>query len=110
MGEALLFSAESLADGRVRLGELCFTPLRALPAGPVKVAVRPEAWHIGAPGSEGLAATVQKCAYLGSFLEVTLATALGEIFVVAPDMRHAWVAGERVTLQLAGRGISVVAA
>jgi len=110
MGEALLFSAESLADGRVQLGELCFMPLRTLPAGPVKVAVRPEAWQIGAPGGEGLAATVQKCAYLGSFLEVTLATALGEIFVVAPDVRHSWAAGERVTLQLAGRGVSVVAA
>jgi iron(III) transport system ATP-binding protein len=110
MGEALLFSAESLADGRVRLGDLCFTPGRSLPAGPVKVAVRPEAWQIAAPDGEGLAATVQKCAYLGSFLEVTLASALGEIFVVAPDVRQAWAAGERVTLRLAGRGVSVVAA
>jgi iron(III) transport system ATP-binding protein len=110
MGEAMLFDAESLADGRVRLGELHLTPGRPLPAGPVKVAVRPEAWQIAAAGGEGLAATVQKCAYLGSFLEVTLATALGEIFVVASDVRRAWTAGERVTLQLAGRGVSVVAA
>ena len=110
MGEALLFGAESLADGRVRLGELCFMPARTLPAGPVKVAVRPEAWQIGAPDAAGLPATVRKCAYLGSFLEVTLASDLGDIFVVAPDVDRVWAAGERVSLRLAGRGVSVVAA
>jgi iron(III) transport system ATP-binding protein len=108
MGEALLFPAQQLPDGSVLLGELRFTPRRSGPPGPVTVAVRPEAWLLAGADAEGLAATVKQCAYLGSFLELTLATALGEIFVVAPDVTRHWAAGDRATLQLAGRGVSVV--
>jgi len=108
MGEAMLFGADSLADGSVQLGGLRFTPRRPAPPGPVKVAVRPEAWQIGSADAEGLAATVSKCAYLGSFLEVTLDTELGAIFVVSPDVRHPWAPGDRATLTLASRGVSVL--
>jgi iron(III) transport system ATP-binding protein len=110
IGEAMLFDAESLADGSVQLGPLTLQPRRPVAPGKAKVAIRPEAWLLGAPGGAGLAGTVAKCAYLGSFLEVTLDTALGSIFVVVPDVEHAWAPGEAATLTLAPRGLSVVSA
>jgi iron(III) transport system ATP-binding protein len=120
MGEAMLFDAQALADGTVQLGPLRFMPRRPVAAGKVKVAVRPEAWRLrsgeaptGGPdaqGFTGLAATVQKCAYLGSFQEVTLDTALGSIFVVSPDVERPWQPGEAAWLSLGGHGLSVVSA
>jgi iron(III) transport system ATP-binding protein len=116
MGEAMLFPGTATADGRVQLGPLSITPRHAVPNGAVKVAVRPEAWALLLPDAPAnaaagtLAATVAKCAYLGSVLEVTLATELGDIFVVSPDVEHWWRPGDRATLRLLGHGISVVAA
>jgi len=111
MGEALLFDAEALTDGSVRLGPLAIRPLRPLRPGPVKVAVRPEAWEIGTSGAAAtLAATVAKSAYLGSTHEYTLETELGSVFVVSADLSRMLGPGERVSLSLAGHGVSVVAA
>ena len=120
MGEAMLFDAESLADGSVRLGPLTLQPRRPVAPGRAKVAIRPEAWVLGAAGAAGapgmsgatptLAGTVAKCAYLGSFLELTLDTALGSIFVVVPDVETAWAVGDAATLTLSARGVSVVSA
>ena len=110
MGEAMLFDAESLADGRVRLGPLVLKPRSSVAAGAAKLAVRPEAWQIGAAKAPGLPATVRQCTYLGSFLEVTLDTELGAIFVVVPDVERAWPVGTRASLTLAALGVSVVSA
>jgi iron(III) transport system ATP-binding protein len=109
MGEAMLFSAQALDDGSVTLGGLRFRPSRPAAPGPVKVAVRPEAWHLGGADDDGIAGTVSKCAYLGSFQELTLDTPLGRIFVVSPDLRQVWQAGDRASLTLSGRGVSVLA-
>ncbi len=109
MGEAMLFDAESLPDGQVRLGPLTVQPRKPAPPGRVKLAVRPEAWALGA-ATGGLAGTVSKSAYLGSFLEVTLDTELGSIFVVVPDVQRAWAPGDRAALTLGTRGVSVVSA
>ena len=116
MGEAMLFPGIAMPDGRVQLGPLSITPRHAVPNGAVKVAVRPEAWALLPPDAPAnaaagtLAATVAKCAYLGSVLEVTLATELGDIFVVSPDVEHWWQLGDKASLRLLGHGISVVAA
>jgi iron(III) transport system ATP-binding protein len=113
MGEAMLFDGQALADGTVRLGPLTVMPRLPVAAGAVKVAVRPEAWRLHAeavPGTAGLAGRVQKCAYLGSFQEVTLDTALGSIFVVTAELEPSWEPGQAAWLSLAGRGLSVVAA
>ena len=110
MGEAMLFTAQSLPDGQVQLGPLRFAPRHRLPAGPVKVAVRPEAWRIEATQGAGLSGRIIKCAYLGSLLELTIDTELGPLFVVSPDVERAWKAGETLSLALAGHGLSVVAA
>ncbi|MBL0149251.1 MAG: ABC transporter ATP-binding protein [Ideonella sp.] len=110
MGEAMLFDALVGADGRVQLGDLSFTPRHAVVPGKAKVAVRPEAWRLAASGTGGLAGKVQKCAYLGSFQEVTLDTDLGAIFVVSPDLEQVWAPGDAATLHLSGQGVSVVMA
>ena len=109
MGEAMLFDANSEGDGTVQLGPLSLPAPHVKAAGPVKVAVRPEAWSLVPAGGAGLPAKVQKCAYLGSWLEVTLETELGAIFVVSPDVGHVWAQGDAATLSLGGRGVSVLA-
>jgi iron(III) transport system ATP-binding protein len=113
MGEAMLLPGIAKADGRVDVGPLEITPRRAMAPGAVKVAVRPEAWALleaGTGQGATLAATVSKCAYLGSTLEVTLATELGDVFVVSPNVERAWRPGEAAQLKLLDHGISVVAA
>ena len=108
MGEAMLFPARADASGTVSLGPLRITPRQAMVGGAVKVAVRPEAWHIGPPGV-GLAARLAKAAYLGSNYEYTFETELGAIFVVSPDLTHVLQPGADVGLSLADHGVSVVA-
>ena len=110
MGEALLFDGEARADGSVRLGPLSIRPATPLAAGPVKVAVRPEAWEVRPEGAAALSGTVQKSAYLGSAHEYTFETELGAVFVVSPDVSRMLAPGERMSLALAGHGVSVVAA
>ncbi len=75
--------------------------------GVVKVAVRPEAWHIGPPGT-GLGARLAKLAYLGSNYEYTFDTELGPIFVVSADLGRVLDIGSDVGLGLADHGVSVV--
>ncbi len=110
MGEAMLFDGECDEQGLTRLGPLVVQAARAVRAGRVKVAVRPEAWDIGPATREGLAARLIKRTYLGSVMEYTFATTLGEIFVVSPDVRTPLAPGAPVSLTLAGHGVSVVAA
>ena len=63
------------------------------------------------PAGQGeLAGTVEKSAYLGSLHEYTVATVLGPIFVVSPDLERVWKPGDAIGLRLAGHGLSVVAA
>jgi iron(III) transport system ATP-binding protein len=69
MGEAMLFPAESLAGGQVKLGLLRLTPKKPVAAGKVKVAVRPEARHIDPPSTgrrTGMAAKLAKSACLST--------------------------------------------
>lgn len=108
MGEAALFDGEALVDGRVRLGPLHWRPRRALPPGAVRVAVRPEAWSVAARDDGGLPGTVQKCAYLGGTQELTIATALGEVFVAWPQPEPPWTPGQAVWLHLSDHGVSVL--
>ena len=117
MGEAMLFPGISLTDGHVKLGPLLIQPKQAVAAGNVKVAVRPEAWHIHAADhvkeqAQGpvMTARLAKLAYLGSFYEYTFDTELGAIFVVSSDLVHVLQVGAEVGLSLADHGVSVVAA
>ena len=112
MGEAVLLDGSCDPEGRVTLGPLTLVPARRMAPGPVKVAIRPEAWSVydGHGQTQGLVGRVSKAAYLGSFQELTVDTSLGAIFVVSSDAQGSWNSGDAVTLQLAERGVSVVAA
>jgi iron(III) transport system ATP-binding protein len=107
MGEAMLFPAKADAGGTVALGPLRIRPRQGMVEGAVKVAVRPEAWHIGPPGT-GLDARLAKLAYLGSNYEYTFETELGPIFVVSSDLGRVLDLGTDVGLGLADHGVSVV--
>jgi iron(III) transport system ATP-binding protein len=107
MGEAMLFPAKADAAGTVALGPLRIKPRQGMAEGAVKVAVRPEAWHIGPPGT-GLGARLAKLSYLGSNYEYTFETELGPIFVVSADLARVLDIGSDVGLGLADHGVSVV--
>ena len=115
IGDANVLDAELLGrDGdhaTVRVGhrvELRL-PHRGLPAGPVKIAVRPEAVMLEAAGDgDGLTGTVSKSTYVGSHVEYTLDTGLGEIFV-ADYQFDAWIpAGTRVRIAFRQRGVTLL--
>ena len=108
MGEAVLFDALALTDGTIRLGPIVVRPALPRPPGRARLAVRPEAWQVRAPGVGALAATVARTAYLGSARETTFDTELGAIFVVSADEGSVMKAGDRVSLDLAGHGHSVL--
>lgn len=110
MGEAMLFDGTSDGAGAALLGGLKVSTAKPLPAGPVKIAVRPEAWRIAPAADTGLAATIIKRTYVGSQMEYTLASPLGDLFVVSPEVRHPLEPGAPVSLHLADHGVSVVAA
>ncbi len=108
IGEALLFTGHADGDGRVWLGPLAVLARKPVQPGPAKVAVRPEAWHLVPPGAGALPARLLKFAYLGGFMELTLATELGEIFAVSPDVARHWQDGEALGLALGNSGVFVV--
>ena len=94
-----------------RLGELALGPLiltlphRGLPDGDVDVAIRPESLAILGNGSPGLPGIVRKCAYLGGLMEYTIATSLGELFVIDTAVEEPCAVGMNVTLRLADHGV-----
>ena len=60
--------------------------------------------------NDGLAARVVKRTYVGSIVEYTFRSPLGDIFVVSPEVRQPLNPGAPVSLYLADHGVSVVAA
>jgi len=110
MGEAMLFDGVCSEQGKVSLGTLRITAPSGAGPGPVKVAVRPEAWIIKPVANDGLAARVLKRTYVGSTVEYTFSSLLGEIFVVSPEVKQTLAPGAPVSLHLADHGVSIVAA
>jgi iron(III) transport system ATP-binding protein len=108
MGEAMLFDAMADGEGSVQLGPLRVSHGARVGAGPVKVAVRPEAWLIGPAEDSALTGTVSKTAYLGSVREYVIRSDLGNLFVVSSELSTRLGEGDRVGLRLAAHGVSVV--
>ncbi len=115
IGDANVLDAELVSrDGdhaTVRVGERVELrlPHRDLPAGPVKIAVRPESVTLKA-GEEGagLTGTVLKSTYLGGHVEYTLDTDLGEIFVADHQYDTLISAGSRVRIAFRQRGVTLL--
>jgi len=97
--------------GRVTIGGLTRTlPHRGLPDGPVDVAIRPEAILIshGTPEVGALRGTVSQAAYLGSRMEYSIASELGDLFVTSSAVDAPLAPGTTVALTLAGHGITLI--
>lgn len=97
--------------GTVVIGETEIAlPHAGLPVGEVEVAIRPEAVRLSATAAAGpqLAGTVVKAAYLGSIMEYTVSTAIGELFVVDRAAEKQFPRGSKVHVILAPSGVHVV--
>jgi iron(III) transport system ATP-binding protein len=109
IGDANLIEGDLAADGQLTIGPLTQpSPRRDLAAGPVTVAVRPEAWRIGDPAPRTIPGKVVKAAYLGGHCEYTVATRQGEQFVISPDVRILRAPGADVGLTLGETGIAII--
>ncbi len=115
IGDANVLDAELLGrDGghatiRVGGGMELRLPHRELPAGPVKIAVRPEAVILETSEDEsGFTGTVLKSTYVGSHVEYTLETGLGEIFVADYRFDAPVPAGSRVRIAFRERGVTLL--
>jgi len=97
--------------GAVRLGGLELSlPHRGVPDGAVDVAIRPEAVRLDlvAGGSAGLSGKILKAAYLGSQMEYTVESAVGELFVVDPRVASPLPLGAAVAITFDDHGVTVV--
>jgi iron(III) transport system ATP-binding protein len=109
IGEANLIDGVLRDDGNVDVGGLTIpSPRRDLAAGPVTLAVRPEAWKLADAVNGGVPGTVTKAAYLGGYCEYTIALPQGDQFVVSPDVRKLRAVGDAVSLNLAATGIAII--
>ena len=96
--------------GVVDLGGLeVVLPHRGL-TGDVLVSIRPEAIRVVDRGASPLRGTIRKAAYLGNIMEYTIATPIGELFVVASEVDQPQSEGAEVALSLTGHGVVVIAA
>ncbi len=97
-------------DATVRLGSIeCTLPHRGLSAGEADLAIRPESIRLGTDASTaGIAGNVRKAVYLGSHVEYTVDTEVGDLFVTDPRADRAIVAGSSVMVTLAERGVVLV--
>jgi iron(III) transport system ATP-binding protein len=98
-----------------RFGELALGPLtvtlahRGL-AGSVDVSIRPEAIELGVADGGGMPATVRKAAYIGGLMEYTIATELGDLFVISMAVDRPLAVGAPVSVTLARHGVVPIAA
>jgi iron(III) transport system ATP-binding protein len=111
IGDANVIDAElvsaSGSDGLVRVGSTELTlPRRGTSPGKVKLAIRPDAMRLSDNVvAGGLRGTVKKVSYLGRVHEYTIATPIGELFMVEPGRSPARSKGSEVTIDFGNSGI-----
>ncbi len=95
---------------RVAIGNIELSlPSRGLPPGAVDVAIRPEACRLSdSAAAEGIEGSVLKAVYLGTHIEYTIDSALGELFVIDHRVDTPLAPGSSVAIALAGRGVTLV--
>ena len=108
--DAELTSRNGVA-GQVRVGGVELRlPHRGAGLGPVKVAVRPESLRLSdaPPPGPALEGRIAKAAYLGTHMEYTVSTAVGELFVVDREVTRPAPAGTPVWVSFEDHGVTVV--
>ena len=114
IGDANLVDAEIAAiDGEVatvRIGPVEMRlPRRTFSPGPATVAIRPECVGLEPARTDtGIRGTVAKAVYLGSHMEYTVETGLGELFVIQHRTDSPMPRGTEVSVVLTERGVSLV--
>jgi iron(III) transport system ATP-binding protein len=115
IGDANLVDAELTRDGgaraRVRIGTVDLDLAhRDQASGACKVAIRPESIlvHRAAPDTPSLAGSVAKAAYLGTHMEYSISTPVGELFVVDRQVTQPLAVGAPAWIGLADHGVTVV--
>ncbi len=115
MGDSNIVEAtvEKVNDGiaTARVGDVSLQlPARSLTPGSAKVAIRPEALTLTlAPtGGPALAGKIAKAAYLGTHMEYTVTTSVGELFVVDKNVSEPKAPASNVWLGLTRIGVSLV--
>jgi iron(III) transport system ATP-binding protein len=99
------------AQASVRCGGIELRlPHRGLAPGRATLAIRPNAIRLSRDtgGETRITATVRKATYLGSHMEYTLETPLGELFTIDPDTDEPFAAGAAAHLGFAVRGLALV--
>jgi iron(III) transport system ATP-binding protein len=100
---------DGLAD--VSLGPLSLAlEHRGQRDGAIAVAIRPEAIELCESGATPLAGTIAKAVYLGSVMEYTIDTPVGELFAVDHHVERPRAAGDSVSIALAPHGVVVLPA
>lgn len=114
IGDANVVTAEIRSiDGEwatVRVGNAeTRLPSRGMKPGSTQVAIRPESLQIGDSNIAGsIEAEVVKATYLGSHMEYTLDSAVGELYVVEPDISNPVPIGTIISVTLRDHGIALV--
>ena len=104
-------TARNGVTGRVRVGGVELDlPHRGAAPGRVKIAVRPESIRLSAapPAGPALEGRIAKAAYLGTHMEYTVSTPVGELFVVDRMVTRPTPAGATVWVAFEDHGITVV--
>jgi iron(III) transport system ATP-binding protein len=104
-------TARNGVAGRVLVGGVEFhLPHRGAVPGPVKVAVRPESLRLStaSPAGPALEGRIAKAAYLGTHMEYTVSTPVGELFVVDRNVTRPTPAGTPVWVAFEEHGVTVV--
>ena len=84
-------------------------PDRRARLGDVRVAVRPDALRLhAAPDAQAFSGEVVHAAFLGTEMQYTLHTALGELFVRSNDVFNTHPLGSRVGIGFADHGLAIV--
>jgi iron(III) transport system ATP-binding protein len=97
--------------GQVRVGGVDLQlPHRGAALGPVKIAIRPESLVLSStpPGRPALEGRIAKAAYLGTHMEYTVSTPVGELFVVDRTVMRPAPTGTPVWVAFEDHGVTVV--
>ncbi|WP_282609825.1 ABC transporter ATP-binding protein [Pelagibius sp. Alg239-R121] len=114
IGDANLVDAEILsvedAVASVLIGDLELSlPSRGLSKGPARVAIRPQAISLSESATGGgMQGIVRKSSYLGSHIEYTIETAIGELFVIDGRVAQAIAQDSDVSVELSQQGVTLV--
>lgn len=111
IGEANVVEGEVLAidDGRARVlvgGVETDLPARNARPGPIKIAIRPNAFTVGA--AEGIVGRILSSAYLGDHAEYEIDSEIGRLFVTDYAPQSPLAPGSKVLLGLSGQGVALI--